>query len=223
MSRADDRASTSTAWVDACAECDLLQRVGPVPVGGKALCARCGFVLATRPRDPIGVPLALTVTAAIVFVIGITTPLMGMSVVGRQSSTTIIGGALAMWQQGEPITGALVMFCAVIAPACFILFMLTMLLLARWPPLPRWSGEVLRWGMHMHPWSMFEVMLLGILVALIKIAELASVEPGIGIFAVGALTLLFPAIIVNFDVDEIWRRVEWLDDATDRGTGEAQR
>jgi paraquat-inducible protein A len=146
-----------------------------------------------------------------------------MSVVGRQSSTTIIGGALAMWQQGQPITGALVMFCAVVAPGCFILSMLAILLFARRPPLPRWCGEVLRWGMQMHPWSMFEVMLLGILVALIKIAELASVEPGIGMFAVGVLTLLFPAIIVNFDVDEIWRRVEWLDEAAEHGTGEVQR
>lgn len=223
--RVDDQAaSASTARVDACPECDLLQRVGCVPVGGKALCARCGSVLATRPRDPIDLPLALTVTAAIVFAIGMTTPLMGMSAVGRQSSTTITGGALAMWQQGEPITGALVMFCAVVAPALFILSMLIILLLARRPSLPRWCGEVMRWGLQMRPWSMFEVMLLGILVALIKIAELASVEPGIGMFAIGGLTFLFPAIIVNFDADEIWRRVEWQDDVAEpHGSGEVQR
>ena len=44
----------------------------------------------------------------------------------------------------------------------------------------------------MQPWSMNEVMMLGILVALIKIAELATVEPGIGMYAVGALVVLFP-------------------------------
>jgi len=55
-------------------------------------------------------------------------------------------------------------------------------------------------------------MLLGILVALIKIAELATVISGIGMFATFALTLLFPAMIVNFDAEEIWRRVEWVDD-----------
>ena len=58
---------------------------------------------------------------------------------------------------------------------------------------------------------MVEVMLLGILVALIKIAELAPVEPGIGMYAVGALVLLFPAIAVSFDPQEIWQRVEWAD------------
>ena len=53
--------------------------------------------------------------------------------------------------------------------------------------------------------------MLGILVALIKIAELASVEAGIGMYAVGALVILFPAIMVTFDEDEIWQRVEWAD------------
>ena len=49
----------------------------------------------------------------------------------------------------------------------------------------------------MQPWSMIEVMLLGILVALIKIAELATVDAGIGMYAVGALVVLFPAITVT--------------------------
>ena len=51
--------------------------------------------------------------------------------------------------------------------------------------------------------------MLGILVALIKIAELATVDPGIGMYAFGALVLLIPAIMVNFDARELWQRVEW--------------
>jgi hypothetical protein len=31
-------------------------------------------------------------------------------------------------------------------------------------------------------------------------------------YAVGALVILFPAIMVTFDPDEIWQRVEWGDD-----------
>jgi paraquat-inducible protein A len=63
----------------------------------------------------------------------------------------------------------------------------------------------------MQAWSMNEVMMLGILVALIKIAELANVQADIGMYAMGALVLLFPAIMVSFDPDEIWQRVEWAD------------
>jgi paraquat-inducible protein A len=172
---------------------------------------RCGCTLARRPCGPPDLPLALTVAAAIAFVVANVSPLMDLSAVGRVSSTTIVGGAYEMWMQGEKITGVLVAFCAVIAPGGFLSFMLTLLLAARRTPVPRWVGEMLRWGHHFEMWSMLEVMTLGILVALIKIAVLATVQVGIGMFAVGALVLLFPAIALTFDEHELWQRVEWVD------------
>jgi paraquat-inducible protein A len=75
-------------------------------------------------------------------------------------------------------------------------------------------GELLRWASHFQVWSMLEVMMLGILVALVKIAELATVDAGIGMYAVGALMILFPAIAVSFDVDDLWQRIEWADGET---------
>jgi paraquat-inducible protein A len=58
-------------------------------------------------------------------------------------------------------------------------------------------------------WSMPEVMLLGILVALIKIAALATVIPGVGLYAMGALVILLAAIKLTFDPRQIWQRLEW--------------
>jgi paraquat-inducible protein A len=193
----------------ACPDCDLLHRVPPLPPGGKARCVRCGSTLATRPTDPFNRPLALTVAAAIVFVVANTAPLMGLSAVGRYADTTIGGGVYQMWRQGEPVTAMIVAFCAVIAPGGYILFMLTVLLAARRPPVPVWIGEVLRWASSMEPWSTIEVMILGILVALIKIAELATVTPGIGMYAMAGLVSLLAAIAMTFEVSEIWERVEW--------------
>jgi paraquat-inducible protein A len=146
-----------------------------------------------------------------VLIIANTAPLMRLSAVGRHASTTIIGGAYDMWMQGQEVAAVIVAFCAVIAPTGYLLFLLTVLLAVRRPPAPRWVGELLRWADSMQSWSMTEVMLLGILVALIKIAELATVAAGIGMYAVGALVLLFPALMVSFDPSEIWRRVEWAD------------
>jgi len=198
----------------ACPDCDLLQRLPTPPPGGKARCPRCGYTLAARPTHSLELPLALTVTAAIVFVIANTAPLMGLSAVGRHASTTIIGGAYQMWVDGQAITATIVAFCAVIAPAGYLLFMLTVLVAARRFPVPAWVGEMLRWAQHLQVWSMLEVMMLGILVALIKIAELATVNAGVGMYAVGALMMLFPAIMVTFDPREIWQRVEWADGET---------
>ena len=203
--------SPESAEQIACEECDLLLRLPELPPGGKARCPRCGNTLATRPIDPLDRPLALTIAAAIAFIVAHTTPLMGLSAVGRHASTTIAGGAIGMWQQGEPITAMVVAFCAGIAPGGYILFMLTVLLAVRRPPAPAWVGEMLRWGRFMQPWSMNEVMILGILVALIKIAELASVEPGIAMYAMGVVVVLFAAIMMTVDPHEAWKRIEWAD------------
>jgi len=164
-----------------------------------------------QPTVPSDLPLALTIAATIVFILANASPLMDLSVVGRTASTTIVGGAYQMWLEGEEITGVLVAFCAVIAPGGYLLFMLTLLVAARRSPAPYWVGEMLRWVNHFQMWSMLEVMLLGILVALIKIAELATVEPGIGMYAVGALVLLIPAILVTFNARDLWQRVDWVD------------
>ena len=203
----------------ACPDCDLLQRIPELDAGAKARCARCGHVLASQSVDPLNRPLALTIAAAIVFIVANTTSLMGLSAVGRFASTTIPNGAYEMWLQDQKITAVIVAFCAVIAPGAYILFMLILLLAIRRPPAPHWIGELLRWGNAMQPWSMGEVMILGIMVALIKIAELASVDVGIGMYAIGALVVLFAAIAVTFDPREVWRRVEWADGRMPSGAG----
>ncbi len=195
----------------ACPDCDLLQRIPDLPPGGEARCPRCGRMIAMERPDSLDRALALTVAAAIAFVIANVTPLMGLVAVGRHSSTTIFGGVWAMWLQGEKATAALMAFCALIAPAAYIGFMLTVLAAVRRSPAPSWAGACLRIAMFHHPWTMFDVMMLGILVALKKIADLATVVPGIGMYAVGALIVLITAITVSFDPRQVWMRIRWAD------------
>jgi paraquat-inducible protein A len=195
----------------ACRDCDLLQHIPPLPPRGKARCARCGETLATGHVDPFRLPLAFTIAATIAFIIANTMPLMGLSAVGREATTTIFGGALEMWLQGSEITAVAVAFCAVIAPGGHLLFLLTVLLAVRRPPAPRWVGEMLRSAHFMEPWSMTEVMMLGILVALFKIAQLATVTPGVGMYAAGVFIFLLAAVMVTFDAREVWARIEWAD------------
>ena len=195
----------------ACPDCDLLQSIPPLPPGGKARCPRCGETLAIAHADPLDRPLLLTFAAAITLIIANTMPLMGLNAVGRESSTTIMGGAYEMWQQGSEITAVIVAFCAVIAPAAHVAFMLVVLIAVRRPPAPRWIGAMLRSAHLVEPWSMTEVMMLGILVALFKIAQLATVIPGTGMYAAFAFIVLLTAVMVAFDPREVWKRVRWAD------------
>jgi paraquat-inducible protein A len=195
----------------ACPDCDLLQAIPVLAPGRRAVCARCKCVLAKRPTGSPDLALALTITTAIALIIANSLPLMALHVVGRSASTTVPGGAYEMWIQGQRIIGVLVAFCAVIAPAAYVLFMLAILLAARRPTVPHWVGEALRWVGHWQVWSMLEVVMLGVLVALTKIAQLATVEPGVGMYAFGAAILLIPAIMTNFDKRALWQKVEWSD------------
>lgn len=195
----------------ACPECDLLQRIPGLPPGGRARCPRCGYAVASSKPDSMDRTLALTIAAAVVLVVANAEPLMGLLAMGRHTSTTIIGGALEMWRQGNEITSILVAFCVVVAPAFHIAAMLTILVAVRRPPAPAWTGRLMKMLTINQPWAMVEVMMLGVLVALIKIADLATVIPGVGMFAVGTLIFLITAMTISFDPREAWMRIRWAD------------
>ena len=197
--------------IEACPDCDLLQRVPEPPPGARAACVRCGHVLRVGVADGFDKPLALSATALVVLLIANLAPMMGLSVVGRHASTTIIGGCVDMWLAGERITAVIVAFCALIAPVAFIVLIGIVLVVVRRPPAPTWAGEILRWAQSMQPWAMLEVMMLGVLVALVKIAELASVRAGLGMYAIFASMLLFPAIAASLDPERLWQRIRWAD------------
>lgn len=194
----------------ACPDCDLVQQLPSLDAGDSARCNRCGKVLWTNRPDSLNRTLALAVSAAVVFLVANLVPLLGLSAAGREASTTIVGGVQMMWKEGRPLVSIAVLFTAVVAPAMDILFMLTLLLAAMRSPAPRWAGTFLRYASVIRPWRMVEVMLLGILVALIKIAELARVIPGTALWAVGVLMILLAAMTSGFDPREVWRRVEWV-------------
>jgi paraquat-inducible protein A len=211
--------SSSGENIIACRDCDLLQRIPTLPPGATARCRRCGHAIALNRPDSLDRTLALTIAAAIVLIIANVTPLMELSVSGRQARTTILGGAMEMWFLGQQITAVLVAFCTVLAPAIHIVIMSTILLTVRRTTVPWWVGAMLRWSQFHQSWAMVEVMMLGVLVALIKIAEFATVIPGIGMFAAGALVALVTAMTVTFDPYEVWQRVEWIDgETTPEGT-----
>lgn len=200
----------------ACLHCDLLQRLPDLAPGASARCPRCNKELWRRREDSLNRTLALTLAAAVLYVVAQSVPMLGLTVVGRQAFTTVLGGAKHLWDDGRELVAVLVLFTAVVAPAMQIGFMLAVVLGARRRRAPRWVGVLLRHHPTTRTWSMIEVMLLGVLVALIKIAELATVIPGLALFALGGLVFLFAAMQASFDPREVWERVEWAEPAVQR-------
>jgi paraquat-inducible protein A len=195
----------------ACLDCDLLQRLPDLEPGASARCPRCDKELWRRREDALDRTLALAVAAAMLYVVANSVPMLGLTAVGHAASTTVFGGAQQLWKDGRAIVAALVLFTAVVAPALQIGFMLAIVLGARRERPPHWIMTLLRHHPTTRTWSMIEVMMLGVLVALIKIADYAKVIPGLALFALGALVFLLAAMQSSFDPREVWERVEWAE------------
>ena len=212
----------------ACLHCDLMQRLPDLAPGESARCPRCNNELWRRRPDSLNRTLALALAAAVLFITANSVPMLGLQVVGRESYTTVFGGAEHLWESNNEIVAVLVGFTAIVSPGLQIGFMLAIALGALRARPPRWVGPLLRHQPTTRTWSMIEVMLLGVMVALIKIAELASVIPGIALFTLFALVFLLTAMQSAFDPRDVWDRIVWAaeEDATQPGgepVGEAPR
>jgi len=197
-----------------CPHCDLLQRLPELAPGASARCPRCDKELWRRREDSLNRTLALTLGAALLYIVANSVPMLGLTIVGREASTTVIGSANHLWQNGQQMVAVLVLLTAVIAPALQIGFMLAIVLGAHRERPPRWVGTLLRHHPTTRTWSMIEVMMLGVLVALVKIADYATVIPGIALFVLWVLVFLLAAMQSNFDSREVWERIQWAEAGT---------
>jgi paraquat-inducible protein A len=197
----------------ACQHCDLVQRLPELEPGASARCPQCNKELWRRREDSLNRTLALTVAAAVLYAIANSVPMLGLTIVGRDASTTVIGGAQHLWDNGQQLVGVLVLFTAVVAPALQIGLMLAIVLGAMRERPPRWVGAVLRHHPITRIWSMIEVMMVGVLVALVKIADYATVIPGIALFVLWVLVFVLAGMQASFDSREVWERIEWAEDS----------
>ena len=161
--------------------------------------------------DSFNRTFALTLAALVLYLIANAVPMLGLHAVGREAFTTVIGGAQQLWNNGQQLVSVLVLFAAVISPALQIGFLLAILIGCTRERPPAWVGLLLRHLEFTRTWSMIEVMLLGVLVALTKIADYATVIIGTAFFALFALVILLAAIQSCFDPREVWERVEWAE------------
>ena len=197
----------------ACPQCDLLQHLSYDILTGRSVCCyRCNKELWRHRKDSFNRTLALTIATLILYIIANSGPILGLTAVGHEASTTIIGGAEKLWNNNQQIVAALVLFVAVIAPALQIGFQLFILLgCFRKRPKP-WVGVLLRYLNFTRTWSMLEVMLLGVLVALTKISDYATVITSVSFFSLFAVVFLLAAMQSSFDPHEVWRRIIWAEE-----------
>jgi paraquat-inducible protein A len=191
----------------ACHECGTVQHMRALPDGGAARCGRCGATLYRERRDSIEHTLLLTLAALILFVIANTFPFLTFELEGNADTSTLLTGVRSLYDQGMWPLALLVLLTATVVPLAWLLSTAYVLL-------PLWLGRV-PWGVAqvfrftelLRPWAMMEVYLLGVIVAYVKLSDLARLELGIALFAFVGLIVVMIAAQAALEPHEIWRRL----------------
>jgi paraquat-inducible protein A len=198
----------------ACPECDALQQEPRrVPRGTSVSCWRCRTVLIHESRKGTDYVFSLIVTGSILFLIGNALPLVSLEAGGNGVTTTLFGAVLHLWGQGLQLVAALVFVTTILAPAFDLSAMLYLTLgvlrfdAGRATEMPPFSAKLLRAVQVVRPWGMLEVFMLGALVSIVKLGQMATVVVGPALYSIGALTLVLAAANSAFNPRDVWSRL----------------
>ena len=190
----------------ACHECDLLQTEPQLAPGQTASCGRCGAFLARNPPDSIDRTLALTLTAAVLYVIANIHPLVGLEMQGRLVDVTLFEAVRVLWQDGMMPVAALVFGTALLFPLLELVMILLVLVPLRLGRVSPRLAPFFRLVRSVKPWGMVDVFLLGMLVSLVKLSHLASVILGTAFWAMAGLILALTFAGRAFDTRLLWQQ-----------------
>jgi paraquat-inducible protein A len=191
----------------ACHDCDLLQRKEPLSGRCAAHCRRCSAILYRSRPATYDRALALTVAAAFLFALANCSSIVGLLVKGAFVETTLFGAVSSLWAGAMWPLAGLVFVTTMLMPSLNIAAVICLLLPLHIGRLPERPELVLRVLKHVAPWGMIEVLMLAMLVALVKLEHLATVVPGVALWAFGAVMVLVTAANASFNVADIWARV----------------
>jgi paraquat-inducible protein A len=198
------------AVVIACEFCALPHEDPDLAPGQRANCSRCGGALAKSSRSPIEATLALAITALILLVLANVLTLLSFSLSGQVQTNTIASGVVGLWTRGQQMLALLILFTTIAAPGLRILGLLYVLVPLSRGRLPRGVSQALRFQEGLVSWAMLDVYMLALLVALVKLSQMASVHLHGGAYCFVALFLVLTLIGVSYDREALWNRIEEL-------------
>lgn len=193
--------------VVACDTCGLVQRVEPLPKGAAAECFRCGtFLGVRRSRASLHVSAALSLAALVLYVPANIYPILRMTLYGVTSDNTIWDGVVSLARHDEWAVALVVFMASLVIPLLKLggLFFLVGSTITHKGRRLRWRTGLYKFIDTVGPWAMLDVFLLAILVALVKLNQLATVVPGPGLVAFTGVVVLTMLASAAFDPKLIW-------------------
>ncbi|MCI5110320.1 MAG: paraquat-inducible protein A [Marivita sp.] len=175
----------------ACPKCDALHRVPQVETGAQARCVRCGTVLMAPREGAMTRIVMLSLTALILMIAAVFFPFLELSTHGLGRKSSVFDAVLA-FSDGLmlPLSFAVAALIVVLPIARFLALIYVFAPMALgWAP-ARHARAVFKIAEHIRPWAMAEVFIIGVAVALVKVAGLAQVTLGPAFWAFVGLVII---------------------------------
>ena len=192
----------------ACHFCDTLHEAPIVPEGTAARCRRCGALLYQNRPASLARATAFSLAALFLMVLVHVFPFLTMDAASLRKNLTLVGSAVALVREGQPVLGGLVFLFTMVAPLILVgglIYVCGPLMVGRMAP---GALEVAKWMYRVEPWNMVEVFLLGVLVSLLKLTKIAEVHFGLGFWAFAGVMVCMAAAVASIDREELWDRLE---------------
>ncbi|CRI55348.1 paraquat-inducible protein A [Pseudomonas sp. CCOS 191] len=200
------------AGILVCNECHELNR--HEPGGTSQTCTRCGAVVHARRPNSIVRTWALLITSMILYIPANVLPIMTVSALGQGSPDTIMSGVITLMKHGMLPIAAVVFIASILVPT-FKLVGIALLLYSvqRHQPLSaRQRILMYRFIEFIGRWSMLDIFVIAILVAVVNFGRIASVEANLGAVAFASVVILTMLAALTFDPRLIWDNTESDDD-----------
>ncbi|MBB1616794.1 paraquat-inducible protein A [Pseudomonas protegens] len=195
-----------------CTECHELNR--QEADSEEQTCTRCGAMVHPRRPNSILRTWALLLTAAILYIPANLLPIMTVSSLGQGDPSTIMSGVIQLVQHGMFPIAAVVFVASILVPT-FKLVGIALLLFSvqRHQPLSARQRIIMyRFIEFIGRWSMLDIFVIAILVAVVNFGRLASIEANLGAVAFASVVILTMLAAVTFDPRLIWDNTESDDD-----------
>ena len=177
-------------------------------------CPRCLSAIYPRKPHSLSKSWAFLIAAFILYIPANIFPIMTLTSFARESRETILSGIYQLFVSGQIGIGLVVFFASIFVPifkiGALIFLVLSVQLKMQWRPLFR--AKLYRFVEWIGRWSMIDIFMISVLIALVRLKELASIEPGAGALAFAAVVLLTMFASHSFDPRLIWDNLKEKED-----------
>jgi len=185
------------------ASCHVCYKLAPASSGD---CPRCGAALHLRIRDSLQKSFALLVTATILYIPANLLPIMITAQLGTEIESTILGGVILLWEMESYPVASVIFIASVMVPVgkMLALYWLCWSVARGHESSRQQRTRLYRWTEFIGRWSMVDVFVVTILVALIHLGGVMMITPGTASIAFGGVVIVTMLAAESFDPRLIW-------------------